>query len=198
MNNDFSTLQDKWKKNKSQIQLSALSIEGMKQRIKHREKENFSFYYGTLITLSVTLIGIFLFFMYIAPIQEVLSKMGWYVMILGLLLRIIIELVSISKAKKMHKIDTTLDTLENTIEFHRLRKKIHNIISPIILVMYTIGFFVMTPELSTYMPFWNLFFICASYFIAGIIIFFLIRKGVKNEIKKIKEILALQKELNEQ
>lgn len=197
MDNDFSTLQEHWESHKNQNDLAAPSIKEIQQRIKHKEKENFSFYYGTLVILSTTLVGIILFFIYIAPIRENVSKIGWYLMILGLLLRIIIEVASITKAKKMNRIDNTLDSLKNAVSFHQFRKTIHNVVSPSILVMYTIGFFLMVPELSKYIAFWYLFLICASYFVAGIILFILIRKGVKKEMKKVEEIVTLQKEVTE-
>ncbi len=199
MNEDFSTLKGNWYSLKDKIDVSSASaVEDIEKKIKTKERENYFFYYGTIIILSITLIGIVLFFIYVAPVQEIMSKIGAWLMIVGLLFRIIIEIMSISKAKRIKKIDNTLDNLENLEKFHRFRKIIHNIISPIILTAYTIGFFIITPEFSKYIEFWYLTLYCISYFVAGIIIFSVIRKSVKKEMKKIDEILSLKKELTAQ
>lgn len=199
MNEDFSTLKGNWDSLKDKIDLpSASAVENIEQKIKTKERENYFFYFGTIIILSITLIGIVLFFIYVAPVQEIMSKMGCWLMILGLLFRILIEAISITKAKRIIKLDNTLNNLANLIKFHQFRKIIHNTISPIILTAYTIGFFIITPEFSKYIEFWYLTLICISYFVAGIIIFSVIRKSVKKEMKKIDEILSLKKELTEQ
>ncbi|CAM4156983.1 hypothetical protein [Gillisia limnaea] len=199
MNEDFSTLKGNWDSLKDKIDLpSASAIEGIEKKIKTKERENYFFYFGTIIILSLTLIGLLLFFNYVAPVQEIVSKIGAGLMIIGLLFRIIIEAISITKAKRIIKLDNTLNNLENLIKFHQFRKIIHNTISPIILTAYTIGFFIITPEFSKYIEFWYLTLYCISYFVAGIIIFSVIRKSVKNEMKKIDEILSLKKELTAQ
>lgn len=199
MNEDFSTLKGNWNSLKDKIDVSSASaVEDIEQKIKTKERENYFFYFGTIIILSITLIGIVLFFIYVAPVQEIMSKIGAWLMIIGLLFRIIIEKMSITKAKRIKKLDITLDNLENLEKFHRFRKIIHNIISPIILTAYTIGFFIITPEFSKYIEFWYLTFFCISYFVSGIIIFSVIRKSVKKEMKKIDEILSLKKELTGQ
>lgn len=199
MNEDFSTLKGNWDSLKTKIDLSsAPAIVDIEQKIKIKERENYFFYFGTIIILSITVIGVLLFFTYVAPVQEIMSKIGYWLMILGLIFRIIIETISITKAKRIFKLDNTLNNLENLAKFHEFRKIIHNIVSPIILVLYTIGFFIIVPEFSKYIEFWYLTLICLSYFVAGIIIFYVIRKSVKKEIKKIDEILSLKKELTAQ
>lgn len=199
MNEDLSTLKGDWDSLKNKIDSSSASaIKGIKQKIKTNERENYFFYFGTIIILSITLIGVILFFIYVAPVQEIMSKIGSWLMILGLLFRIIIEIISITKAKRIINLDNTLNNLENLAKFHQYRKMIHNIISPIVLALYTVGFLIITPEFSKYIEFRYLALFCISYFVTGIIIFYVIRKSVKKEIKKIDEILSLKKELTAQ
>ena len=55
----------------------------------------------------------------------------------------------------------------------------------------------ITPEFGLYIEFWNLVFIDISYIIIGIILFTIIRKGVKKEMKKLKDIIKLKDDIIE-
>ncbi len=197
MNSEFSKLQNKWESNKKEIEPSNDSLDILYSKIKKKEKENYFFYYGTITILLVTFIIISLFFYYVAPVKETLSRIGVGLMISGLLFRILIEIISIYKAKQINNIDNTLKTTENTINFHQFRKIIHKVIAPIIIVLYTIGFYIITPEFSLYIEFWNLVLIDISYVIIGIILFLVIRKGVKKEMQKLSDIIKLKDDIIE-
>ncbi len=197
MNNEFNELQNKWENNKKEIELSTDNFDILCSKIKKKEKENYFFYYGTITILLVTFIVISLFFYYVAPVKETLSRIGVGLMISGLLFRILIEIISIYKAKQINNIDNTLKTTENTINFHQFRKTIHKVIAPIIIVLYTIGFYIITPEFSLYIEFWNLVLIDISYVIIGIILFIVIRKGVKKEMQKLNDIIKLKDDITE-
>jgi len=197
MDNEFSELKNKWGKSKKNINLSITNIESIYTKIKKKEKENYFFYYSTITILLATFIAISLFFYYVAPVEETLSRIGAGLMIYGLLFRIFIEVISIFKAKRINKLDDTLKTTENIINFHQFRKKIHTIIAPIIIILYTIGFYMITPEFSLYIEFWNLFLIDISYVIIGIILFIIIRKGVKKEMQKLNDIIKLKDDITE-
>ncbi|MFT5250715.1 MAG: hypothetical protein ACI93P_002458 [bacterium] len=197
MNSDFNELQSKWESSKKGIELCTTNFESLYRKIKNKEKENYFFYYGTITILLATLIVISLFFYYVAPVQELLSRIGAGLMVLGLVFRIFIEIISIYKAKQINNLDTTLKTAENAINFHQFRKTIHQVIAPIIIGLYTVGFYMITPEFSLYIEFWNLVLIDISYVIIGIILFILIRKGVKKEMQKLKDIVQLKNEITE-
>ena len=79
--------------------------------------------------------------------------------------------------------------MENTIKFYKFRKTIHNAVAPVVLVLYTIGFYILTPEFSLYIKFWILVLYDISYVVMGIILFVIIRKGVKK--KKCKKLQIL-------
>jgi len=197
MNSEFNKLQNKWESNKREIELSNDSLDILYSKIKEKEKGNYFFYYGTITILLATLIIISLFFYYVAPVKETLSRIGVGLMISGLIFRIFIEVISIYKAQQINNSDNTLKTTENTINFHQFRKIIHTIIAPIIIVLYTIGFYMITPEFSLYIEFWNLVLIDISYVIIGIILFVVIRKGVKKEMQKLNDIIKLKDEITE-
>lgn len=195
MNNEFSSLQQQWKNNQKNIAFSTSSLNDLHKKIQQKERENYFFYYGTITILSITLIVISLFFYYVAPVQEFLSRIGAGLMIAGLIFRIIIEIFSIYKAKRVNKLDSTLTATENLLIFHQFRKTIHQIVAPIVVVLYTIGFYLITPEFSKHMPFGRVVLIDVSYVVIGIILFIVIRKGVKKEMQKLKEIIDLKNQI---
>lgn len=197
MSSDFKDLQSKWERSKKNLDLSTTSVDDLYAKIKTKEKENYFFYYGTITILLVTLLVISLFFYYVAPVQKILSRIGVGLMISGLVFRIFIEIISIIKAKRINNLDNTLKATENSIIFYQFRKIIHKFIAPTIISLYTIGFYMITPEFSLYMKFWNVVFIDISYIIIGIILFIFIRKGVKKEMQKLSDIVELKKEITQ-
>ncbi|MDY0199947.1 MAG: hypothetical protein RBR40_03055 [Tenuifilaceae bacterium] len=197
MNNNFEELQSKWDNNKKTIESQPSTFNELYKLIKSKERENYFFYYGTISTLLITFVVIALFLIYVAPVKAMLSRLGAGLMLLGLLFRIGIEIISIYKAKRINNTESTLKTAENTINFHQFRKFIHQIISPIIIILYTAGFYMITPEFSLHMQLWNIVLIDISYVIIGVILFIVIRKGVKEEMGKLREIMRLRNELIE-
>ena len=192
MNNDFKALQNSWKSSRNNIKTPTNNFDILYKKIEQKQKENFSFYYGTIIILTITLIAISLFFYYMAPVKETLSRIGAGLMITGLAFRILIEIVSVIKAKRINKLDKTLQTVDNSLNFHQFRKTIHQVYSPII-----IGFYIIFPEFMLYMSVLMIWFIGISYLIMGTILFIVIRKGVVDEMQKLKDIMKLKKDIIE-
>ena len=195
MSSNFKELQNIWENSKKSLESHSTNFDGLYKKIKRKEKENFSSYYGTIIILSITLLVISLFFYYLAPVEKLLSRIGAGLMIFGLLFRIIIEIISIYKAKRINNLDSTVTTAENTIKFHQFRKLIHLIVTPIIIGLYTIGFYIITPEFSLYLKLWSVVLIDVSYLFIGVILFIIIRKQVKEEMKKLRDIINLKNEI---
>ena len=195
MSSDFKELRNTWENSKKSLESQSINFDDLYKKIKRKEKENFSSYYGTIIILSITLLVISLFFYYLAPVEKLLSRIGAGLMISGLMFRIIIEIISIYKAKRINNLDSTVTTAENTIKFHQFRKLIHLIVTPIIIGLYTIGFYIITPEFSLYLKPWSVVLIDVSYLFIGVILFIIIRKQVKEEMKKLRDIINLKNEI---
>ena len=197
MNNDFKALQNSWKSSRNNIKTPTNNFDILYKKIEQKQKENFSFYYGTIIILTITLIAVSLFFYYMAPVKETLSRIGAGLMIIGLAFRILIEIISVVKAKQINKLDKTLQTVDNSLNFHQFRKTIHQVYSPIIIGLYSIGFYIIFPEFMVYMSIWMIWFIGISYLIMGTILFIVIRKGVVDEMQKLRDIMELKKDIIE-
>ncbi|WP_299184461.1 hypothetical protein [uncultured Aquimarina sp.] len=193
MNNEFEALQSQWKENKNSIKRNSPDSDEMFSVIKKKKSWSTRFHYGNIVVLSLVLIGIASFFYFVAPVQELLSRIGVGCMIGGLFLRILIEIISVSKAKKIKMTDNALQTTNDTIAFYNFRKKIHGPITIGIIVLYTVGFYVITPEFSLYFKTWQMILIDVSYIVGAIIPYLTVRKNIKKEIRILLEIIELKR-----
>lgn len=197
MSNHFSELEETWNKSKKELQNSTIDFDSVYEKIRAYKKESFLFYYGTIGILSFTCIGIFSFFYFVAPVQELLSRIGAVLMLGGLLIRILFEIISINKATKIRVLDNSLAAVDNSINFYQFRKKTHRVVAPIIITLYTIGFYLLTPEFLVYMETSMVVLFDISYLFIAVILFIQIRKGVRKEMESVKKTVALKKELLE-
>ena len=195
MDNEFKNLQQKWQKQKKELDGSSSSFEQVLSNIESKSKKVLSFHYGNIIILIITLIGLFLFFYYVAPVEELLSRIGAGFMMIGILLRIAIEIFSSIKSKKINKLDTALQATEMTIAFYRFRKKIHGAITHIIFVLYLVGFYMISPEFSRYFSLWQMILMDVSCFVILVFVYVQMRKGIKKEMNMLLEVIALKKEI---
>jgi hypothetical protein len=195
MSDHFSELENAWNSGKKDLQSSSESLEVVYSKIQKNKRENFLFYYGTIIILTMTLVGISSFFYFVAPVQEVLSRVGAGFMIVGLIVRIIIEIVSTLRAKRIQVQHTSVEALNQTIAFYQFRKNIHGVLAPIIVAFYTIGFYMITPEFLMYLSVESVILFDVSYLIIAIILFIQIRKGIVKEMEALRETIQLKKEL---
>lgn len=193
MSNEFEALQSQWKENKNSIKGNSLNSEEMFSSINKKKSWSTRFHYGNIIILSLVLIGIVSFFYFVAPVQELLSRVGAGCMIGGLFIRIVIEIISVSKAKKINMTDNALQTTNDTIAFYNFRKKIHGPITIGIIVLYTVGFYMITPEFSLYFKTWKMILIDVSYIVGAIIPYIAVRKNIRKEIHILLEIIELKR-----
>ncbi|PKG42769.1 hypothetical protein [Psychroflexus sp. MES1-P1E] len=197
MKKEFNELKNNWESNKIEIELSDDSLAVLYGKIKEKEIENYFFYCSTITILTTILIVMSLFFLYVAPVKELLSRIGAGLMIFGLVFRISIEIVSIYKAKLIKTLDSTLKATETSLIFYQFRKTVHKVIAPVIVGLYTIGFYMITPKFSLYIEFLNLVLIDVSYIIIGVIIFIFIKIGVKKEMQKLTDIIEFKNDISE-
>jgi len=195
MDNEFKNLQQQWQKQKKELVGSSLSFEQKASTIQNKSKKGMSFHYGNIIILLITLIGLFLFFYYVAPVQDMLSRIGAGFMMIGILVRIIIEIGSSIKARRINSLDTALKTTELTLDFYTYRKKIHGALTHIIFALYLVGFYMISPEFSNYFSLLQMILMDVSCFVILTVVYVQMRKGIKKEMNMLVEVIALKKEI---
>jgi hypothetical protein len=197
MNDIIDELQCKWKDEKKSRTIKPAEIDELMDKVNNKKREGLYFHYGNIFILTLVLIGIFLFFYFVAPVEETLSRIGAGLMLFGLVIRIVIEFLSVIKSKRIDAESSSLEYTNDTIAFYRFRKTIHGPITLTIIGLYTIGFYMISPEFSRYLSTWKMILIDVSYIPIAIILIIVIRNGIKKEMKTLSEIIEMRKEFQD-
>ena len=188
-------LKNKWGQAKRAAIASSTPVEVLITKARKKKSSVINFHYGNIIILTLTFIGISLFFIYVAPFQDTLSRIGMFFMLGGLLLRIVVECFSTLKSKKVQLVNETAQTANDALAYYAFRKKIHGPFTIIIVVFYSLGFYMLSPEFSRYIAFQWMVLIHVSYVLGAIFLIWQIRKGIQNEMRSLEELVALKKDM---
>lgn len=160
-----------------------------------RKKNTLAAHYGNAAVLSATVAMLVFFFYYLYNFQDVLSKIGYNLMIGGLVVRILIELFSVWRSRKIKFYDSAADSLQNSIDFHEFRKRIHGPVTMVIFVLYFIGFYLLTPELYRHISILWLALIDVSALLIATVLVYFIRKGIRQELHDLEKMVDLHRNL---
>ena len=120
------------------------------------------------------------------------GRCGVSLMIGSISVRILIELFSIYLSTKIDLSAAAMKTNHDWLKFYQFRKRIHGPVTLIIIVLYTIGFYMLTPEFSLHFSFPVMILIDLSYIIGAIIFTWFIRNAIRKEMKYLAAVLDLQ------
>jgi len=158
-----------------------------------KEKTTNQFWTNTYIMVVTFLVLVF-YFVQIASFQETLSHIGIALMLGGLGIRILLEVYSISKAKAISVVKSAGEMNSNALAFHKFRKRLQSPFTIIIILLYSIGVFMLMPELSKYFSKNFIILISIGYLVGTVIYSLSIKKGLEKENQYLKEIIQLEQE----
>ncbi|MEQ8242387.1 hypothetical protein [Fulvivirga sp.] len=191
---DFKGQWDAAKKDSTKQTVSAKDLVAAAQQ---KIRSAMLMHVGNTAVLVVTLVGICLFFVYVAPLQETLSHIGMTLMIGGLVLRILIEFHSIYSSTKIDLSDTAFAVNKSYMSFYTYRKKIHGSVTIGILIAYTVGFYILLPEFGNYFTQAQLILLALSYLVAAAIFGYSIKIAIRKEVKLLKSLFDMQQEMTD-
>jgi hypothetical protein len=195
MENEMDDLKKIWKSAKGNVVHSSISVDALIRQAETKKKKAVASHYGNIGVLTAVVIMLVLCFIFLFPFREILSRTGVALMIGGLIVRIGIEIFSIVKSNKVRVSDTTAQATGDTIAFYEFRKKIHGPVTLIIVVLYIVGFYSLSPEFSKYIPM-NWMVVMDVGFLAGAgILSWAIRKGIKQELEDLQALIDIRKQL---
>ena len=147
---------------------------------------------GTIAILSTTATVLLFYYWWIFNATISGRILGLQLMILMLIGRVILEIMSIIQ---FYKIDFTTDYttyIQQLKSFYKLRKVIHFIITPIIYIVYIVGFTSMLPlfKENFSVGFYNYILISGFGFL--ILFSFVILKIIKQDMKNIDLLKQLE------
>ena len=188
-------LKDLWNDSRSNLKVQEDNTEQLIMKAEKKKKSNYYFHLLNIFILTTTLVGISLFFYYVAPLKTLLSRTGMALMTGSLLIRIGIEVMSSIKSSKIDLTKDALNATEDALEFFNYRKRIHGLITLIIVALYTFGFYMLTPEFSLYLNTVSMILIHVSYVLGAFFLVWQIRNGIRKEMKNLQEIVSLKSEI---
>ncbi|MEM5565593.1 hypothetical protein WNY78_10780 [Psychroserpens sp. AS72] len=140
----------------------------------------------TNIVLLITVLILIGFFFYVEAYNNTTVTFALFLMVSSLLVRIIIEYFSI---KKLQEIDVTVNSSvfnDNIIAYYKKRIRTHYIITPIIIILYSLGFILLLPSFKKYLSEGFYTYIIFSAIIILIIMVLFFRKQIKKELSIVK------------
>lgn len=197
MSNQLNDLKNRWQDAKDGNQSQSMSLNEIIALSKKKMKSAVNIHIMNIIILIVTLLGISAFFKYVAPFKETVSQIGMLLMVVGLIMRIAIELYSIYRASKINIDHSATNYSDASLMFYQFRKRIHGPVMASILIAYTLGFYMLTPEFSLYLSLQMMILIHVSFLIGAFIVAYSIRKGIRTEMGHLTALLELQNDIIE-
>ncbi len=195
MNSNLNDLKKTWQDAKEGIESQTQPASRIISLAKRKIRSSLYFHYGNIAILTLTLIALYFFFYHLVYLQEMLSRIGIAFMLGGLVLRIGIEVFSVSQSLRIDLSDHALKNTHDTLAFYQFRKNIHGPVTIAIVGIYTLGFYLLTPEFSKHLALRWMVLIDSSYIIGAILLIWQIRKGIRKEMENLAEVLRLKAEM---
>jgi hypothetical protein len=182
-----------WKEGKENVNASG-STEAIIRNAKAKKNEVLYAHYGTIIILVITLVLLALFY-FKTPFKELMSHAGMWLMMATLLLRIVVEVISIVKSRSIQLTSNAEQVTKAALAFYDFRKTVHGPVTLAIVGCYVIGFYLLTPEFSKYISFGWMVAMHVSFVIGAVFLIWVIKKGIRKEIASIEYLSGMRDEI---
>jgi len=197
MNNHMDNLKNLWQNSKSNDIGKSTDTDHIIRMANRKMKCTMRMQLGTILVLIITLVTIIIYFFYVAKFNQTISHIGTDLMIASLALRIIIEIISVYLSTNIDMSETTLKTNIASLAYYQFRKRINGPVTVAIIVIYTFGFYMLTPEFSLHFRTPMLIMIDLSYIFGAAILTWFVRDKIKKEMTILNEIILIQNDINE-
>lgn len=182
---EFKSLQSIWTRQESEIKISSEEIIQESNRLQKKllQKKR-----GTVVILSITVLILITFMFYISAYKFTQPFIGIGLMILSLTVRVVLELVSMQRFRKIKEIVSFRECSKNLMNFYNWRKKVSFVFVPIIFTLYVVGFILLLPSFKENLStgFYN--YVLFSGIAILLFFVFFIRQQILNELKITKEL----------
>jgi len=180
---EFEELKSQWE-NQSQSKIPKDGVKLILEKItliKNKQRI-------TNIVLAVTSVVLVAFFFYVSAYEFQPVMIGLLMMIGALVIRIGLEFLSIRTLKNFDVSTTTEKFKQQMIHYYKGRTKVHFVATPIIILVYVIGFIMLLPGFKESLSsgFYN--YIIISSIVVLVILSLFIAREVKRELLSLREL----------
>jgi hypothetical protein len=195
---DLDELALLWQQAKTNAGQGSVDVGAVRKAGELRKKSTLFAHYGNAAVLSGTVALLIFYFYYLYNFQDIISIIGYNLMIGGLVIRIIIEIFSAWRSTKIKFSDTTTTSLQYLLSFLKFRRRIHGPVTIAIFISYFIGFYMLTPEFSRHISIeWLVIMDVSALFIAVMLMYF-IRRGIRQEMEHLENMIEIHTNLIKQ
>ncbi|MCW3074693.1 MAG: rane protein [Flaviaesturariibacter sp.] len=191
----MENLETQWKAARQAISISPSKPDELIQLATRRKKTLLYFHFGNIIIFTVTLVILSLFFNSVV-LKERISIIGMFLMLSSLSVRLLIEIISTIKSKKIQLLSSTSAATDRALSFYSFRKKVHGTPTITTVVVYIMGFYLLSPEFSQHIGLKWMIMMHVSFLLAALVLITQAKKGMKREMDALKSLIDLKKEMN--
>lgn len=181
--NEFKNIKSKWRERN----LPLPPVDGPREIMKKSQTIQKQQSIGQVV-LFITAIVLVWFFFYISAFNDQQLATGLSIMIGCLTLRIIIEYISKTRLRKI-KVTQEVNVFQNKIKtYYKSRLWIHYLITPVLFLLYIIGFILLLPSFKENLSRGFYLYIIISSIIIFILLGIFIAYQIKKEIGILKKL----------
>ncbi len=163
----------------------------LKKKIKRADRAVNSSHIINIIILVVTFLVVACSDIFFFKSPSLLFQIGIITMLSALFVRIGFEIFSYRRKKSLNVLNESENFMKDLKEYYNWRKKIHEYPTYLTFLLYVIGVGLLFVEFHVYLPqFWFLFFL-VEFVVIAIVLFFFIRKKVRNEVRSLSDLIVL-------
>ena len=197
MNNQIENLKALWQESRSTDTGEPFNSGRIIAVAKEKIKRTVRMQLTTIFILTLTLAILCAYFIFGVSLQVTVSRIGALLMTGGLAVRILIEICSIRLARKVDLAATARNSNHTALIYHRFRGVVNGPVTVAILLLYSVGFYMLTPAFTVIFPTPLLILIDVSYLFIALLFIGFIRNTIKKERRILDQLLQIQEELNE-
>jgi hypothetical protein len=190
----MDNLENQWKAAKQTIPTSLAKPEDLIELATRKKKSLLYFHFGNIIIFTITLVVLSLFFNSI-HLRESISKTGMFLMLSSMSARLLIEIISTIKSRKIQLLNNAAVSNNKAVSFYSFRKKVQGPASITTVVLYVIGFYLLSPEFSKYIEMKWMIAMHVSFVLAAVVLVIQAKKGMAKEFEVLKSLIELKNEM---
>lgn len=136
--------------------------------------------------LTITALVLIVFFFYVSAFKFQTVWIGLLLMIGALFLRIVLELVSLRRLRTMDPLNKASEYKRQMIRYYDRRRIIHLVVTPLIIMTYGFGFWLLLPSFKSSLSTGFYQYIVWSSLGVLLVLGILIGRQIKEELKVLK------------
>ena len=189
---ELEELQEQWEQAKKSASSKNSGAAEMEAQIRRHNRFQLNQHLLNTLILLVTWGVLLYFYNVVASMQTVLGQVGSFLLIFSLGVRIALEIGSFGYFRKIQPTLSTLDKEHKMMSYYRFRKKLHDVWSPVIVMIYLIGVGLQVPEFLEYFSAKRISLWLGLFLASGLLIFWGARKGIKKEMDALRAVIRLK------